>query len=369
MLSHHYPQAMDEDPRRGGSPSSSLSRSSSLRSSGSNRTTLVRRNQSMSAKQIRFYRNGDRYFSGLKLAVSPERYKEFDSLLAELSEKVNLSTGAVRFIFNAEDNSIITDISQLYNGISYVCSSTNTFRQLEGGYGKHMYSWSVISKSKEQQKPHILGNVENFHHIAFRSESARDFIKPKLVTVIRNGKPPQKKVTLLLNSKTAVSLNQVLDQLSAKGSLGKVDKLCSVDGRGIKTLRDLFDDDTVFIALSANEKFPEDGIELDPNNYRITPYRELKRPCNVNVRRANSMRLRKVKDENENLALSNVSRNGTSTSNGSLSCSKGSNAKVARPRSATRKIEQNKDELYPTSVFESDSESGDENMICRSLTT
>jgi len=327
----------------------------------------------MSAKQIRFYRNGDRYFSGLKLAVSPERYKEFDSLLAELSEKVNLSTGAVRFIFNAEDNSIITDISQLYNGISYVCSSTNTFRQLEGGYGKHMYSWSVISKSKEQVKPNILGNVENFHHIAFRSESARDFIKPKLVTVIRNGKPPQKKVTLLLNSKTAVSLNQVLDQLSAKGSLGKVDKLCSVDGRGIKTLRDLFDDDTVFIALSANEKFPEDGIELDPNinvvvpaqtrrpepqrDYRITPYRELKRPCNVNVRRANSMRLRKVKDENENLALSSVSRNGTSTSNGSLSCSKGSNAKVARPRSATRKVEQNKDELYPTSVFESDSES------------
>ena len=34
----------------------------------------------------------------------------------------------------------------------------------------------------------------------------------------------------------------------------------------IKTLRDLFDDDTVFIALSANEKFPEDGIELDPNS-------------------------------------------------------------------------------------------------------
>ncbi len=59
----------------------------------------------------------------------------------------------------------------------------------------------------------------------------RDFIKPKLVTVIKNGKPPQKKVTMLLNQKTAVSYDQVLDHLSAKGSLGKVDKLYAIDGK------------------------------------------------------------------------------------------------------------------------------------------
>ncbi|XP_057312429.1 serine/threonine-protein kinase DCLK1-like isoform X2 [Hydractinia symbiolongicarpus] len=337
-----------------------LTRSSSMRSYNTNRTSLVRRNQSMSAKQVRFYRNGDRYFGGLKLAVSMERYKEFDSLLAELSMKLNLPTGAVRFIFNADDSSMITDISQLQYGIPYVCSSSNTFRQIEGGYGKHLHAWSIIAKSKNQyNKPTVLNNIEN-NGIAFRVDSSRDFIKPKLVTVIRNGKPPQKKVTLLLNSKTAISLDQVLDQLSAKGSLGKVDKLYTVDGRPVKTLKDLFDDDTVFIALSANEKFPDDGIELDPNSYRITPYRELKRPSNMTVRRSNSLRgsIRRYKDENENMSISKIAKN--LRSNHGVHSAKGGITKVTRPRGSSMKNpDQNKEELYPTSVFESDSSDSD----------
>jgi len=343
-----------------------LPRSSSLRltSSNGNRTSLVRRNQSMSAKQIRFYRNGDRYFSGLKLAVSSERYKEFESLLAELSEKLNLSSGAVRFIFNAEDNSMITDITQLQYGVPYVCSSTNSFRSIEGGYGKHLHSWSVIAKSKQMYKPNILGNIENYQIINnIRNENGREYIKPKLVTVIRNGKPPQKKVTLLLNGKTAISLNQVLDQLSAKGSLGKVDKLFTIDGRVVKGLRDLFDDDTVFIAMSTNEKFPDDGIELDPNSYRITPYRELKRPSNMSVRRSNSLRhsMSHSFKHDENLSISRLAKNmrpKNMTGN-----SKGLMTKVSRPKSSNLKKMENTEELYPTSVFETDSsDSGDENM-------
>jgi len=339
-----------------------LSRSSSLRltSSNGNRTSLVRRNQSMSAKQIRFYRNGDRYFSGLKLAVSSERYKEFESLLAELSEKLNLSSGAVRFIFNAEDNSMITDITQLQYGVPYVCSSTNSFRSIEGGYGKHLHSWSVIAKSKQMYKPNILGNIENYQIINnIRNENGREYIKPKLVTVIRNGKPPQKKVTLLLNGKTAISLNQVLDQLSAKGSLGKVDKLFTIDGRVVKGLRDLFDDDTVFIAMSTNEKFPDDGIELDPNSYRITPYRELKRPSNMSVRRSNSLRhsMSHSFKHDENLSISRLAKNmrpKNMTGN-----SKGLMTKVSRPKSSNLKKMENTEELYPTSVFETDSSDSD----------
>jgi len=39
---------------------------------------------------------------------------------------------------------------------------------------------------------------------------------------------------MLLNAKTAVSLEQVLDHLSSKGTLGKVDKLHTVDGKQVK---------------------------------------------------------------------------------------------------------------------------------------
>lgn len=36
---------------------------------------------------------------------------------------------------------------------------------------------------------------------------------------------------MLLNQKTAVSYDQVLDHLSARGCLGKVDKLYAIDGK------------------------------------------------------------------------------------------------------------------------------------------
>jgi doublecortin-like kinase 1/2 len=37
------------------------------------------------AKKVRFYRNGDRFFKGMVYAVSPERFRTFESLLAELT--------------------------------------------------------------------------------------------------------------------------------------------------------------------------------------------------------------------------------------------------------------------------------------------
>eukprot|EP00794_Sanderia_malayensis_P007291 gene7291-8106_t len=269
MLGHSHSYNMDTSRDSGRySPSlTSLSRSSSFKSGS--RTSLIRRNQSISAKQIRFYRNGDKYFGGLKLAVSPERYKEFDSLLAELSVKLDLASGAVRFVFNAEDGSLITDISQLQYGVPYVCCSSNTFRQLDEGYGKqHSNNWSMNRHRNVSRSTNTLTSLEGSspREAMLTMNNHRDYIKPKLVTVIKNGKPPQKKVTMLLNQKTAVSFDQVLDHLSAKGSLGKVDKLYAVDGKLVRDLRDLFDDDTIFIAFSSAERFPEEGIDLDPKN-------------------------------------------------------------------------------------------------------
>ncbi|XP_065058656.1 serine/threonine-protein kinase DCLK2-like isoform X2 [Rhopilema esculentum] len=336
---------------------SNLSRSSSMRSNS--RTSLIRRNQSISAKQIRFYRNGDKYFGGLKLAVSPERYKEFDSLLAELSVKLDLATGAVRFIFNAEDGSLITDISQLQYGIPYVCCSGNTFRPLDEGYGKQSSNnWSMNRQRHVSRSTNALTSLEaNTQRDALVNiGNHRDFIKPKLVTVIKNGKPPQQKVTMLLNQKTAVSYDQVLDHLSARGCLGKVDKLYAVDGKLVRDLRDLFDDDTVFIAFASNEKFPEEGIELDTKSYRITPYRELKRPSNL--KRSNSLRssLGKFRDENENMK-------GKGKSPRPKSIGPGSKLMNSVPKSPRGKVngskkmngDAGKEELYPTAVFERES--------------
>lgn len=74
------------------------------------------------AKKIRFYRNGDRYFKGILYAVSQERFRSLDALLADLtrslSDNVNLPQG-VRTIYSIDGTSKITSMDQLVEGEQY----------------------------------------------------------------------------------------------------------------------------------------------------------------------------------------------------------------------------------------------------------
>lgn len=71
------------------------------------------------AKKVRFYRNGDRYFNGIVYAISTDRFRTFDALLADLtrslSDNVNLPQG-VRTIYTLDGNKKITTVEQLVEG-------------------------------------------------------------------------------------------------------------------------------------------------------------------------------------------------------------------------------------------------------------
>lgn len=79
------------------------------------------------AKKVRFYRNGDRYFNGIVYAISADRFRTFDALLADLtrslSDNVNLPQG-VRTIYTLDGSKKITNIEQLVEGqYKYICIS------------------------------------------------------------------------------------------------------------------------------------------------------------------------------------------------------------------------------------------------------
>lgn len=65
---------------------------------------------------------------------------------------------------------------------------------------------------------------------------SKDFIKPKLVTVIRSGVKPRKAVRILLNKKTAHSFNQVLADITEAIKLdsGAVKRLYTLDGKQVR---------------------------------------------------------------------------------------------------------------------------------------
>lgn len=71
---------------------------------------------------------------------------------------------------------------------------------------------------------------------AGESRETKDFVRPKLVTVMRSGVKPRKAVRVLLNKKTAHSFEQVLTDITEAIKLesGVVKRIYTLDGKQVQ---------------------------------------------------------------------------------------------------------------------------------------
>ncbi|KAI4884489.1 hypothetical protein NFI96_030926 [Prochilodus magdalenae] len=227
------------------------------------------------AKKVRFYRNGDRYFKGLVYAVSSDRFRSLDALLMELtrslSDNVNLPQG-VRSIYTIDGTRKVSSLDDLLEGEkqrseSYVCASNEPFRKVD--YTKNVNpNWSVNVKTGTSRSLSSLPTLKN----ELRERENKDFIKPKLVTVIRSGVKPRKAVRVLLNKKTAHSFEQVLTDITdaIKLDSGVVKRLYTLEGKQITCLQDFFGEDDVFIACGPEKyRYAQDDFVLDHSECRV----------------------------------------------------------------------------------------------------
>ncbi|XP_036810188.1 serine/threonine-protein kinase DCLK2-like isoform X2 [Oncorhynchus mykiss] len=227
------------------------------------------------AKKVRFYRNGDKYFKGLVYAVSNDRFRSFDALLMELtrslSDNVNLPQG-VRSIYTVDGSKKISSLDELVEGESYVCASNEPYRRVD--YTKNVNpNWSVGIKAGQSRSLSSLSTlVKGELQRSEASLGTRDFIKPKLVTVIRSGVKPRKAVRILLNKKTAHSFEQVLTDITdaIKLDSGAVKRLYTLEGKQITCLQDFFGEDDVFIACGPEKyRYAQDDFLLDHSECRV----------------------------------------------------------------------------------------------------
>uniref|UniRef100_A0A665VPN6 Serine/threonine-protein kinase DCLK2 n=1 Tax=Echeneis naucrates TaxID=173247 RepID=A0A665VPN6_ECHNA len=218
------------------------------------------------AKKVRFYRNGDRYFNGIVYAISTDRFRTFDALLADLtrslSDNVNLPQG-VRTIYTLDGSRKVTSIDQLIEGENYVCSSIEAYKKLD--YTKNVNpNWSVNVKASaaSSRGPPSLGSAKAGTP---ESRENKDFIRPKLVTVVRSGVKPRKAVRILLNKKTAHSYEQVLTDITdaIKLDSGVVKKIYTLDGKLVSCLQDFFGDEDIFVACGPEKFRYQDDLMLD----------------------------------------------------------------------------------------------------------
>uniref|UniRef100_A0A3B4YNY5 Serine/threonine-protein kinase DCLK2 n=1 Tax=Seriola lalandi dorsalis TaxID=1841481 RepID=A0A3B4YNY5_SERLL len=218
------------------------------------------------AKKVRFYRNGDRYFNGIVYAISTDRFRTFDALLADLtrslSDNVNLPQG-VRTIYTLDGSKKIINIDHLVEGESYVCSSIEAYKKLD--YTKNVNpNWSVNVKASaaSSRGPPSLGSAKAGGP---ESRENKDFIRPKLVTVVRSGVKPRKAVRILLNKKTAHSYEQVLTDITdaIKLDSGVVKKIYTLEGKLVSCLQDFFGDEDIFVACGPEKFRYQDDLMLD----------------------------------------------------------------------------------------------------------
>ncbi|KAM6907323.1 serine/threonine-protein kinase DCLK1a [Xenentodon cancila] len=224
------------------------------------------------AKKVRFYRNGDRYFNGIVYAISSDRFRTFDALLADLtrslSDNVNLPQG-VRTIYTLDGSKKIASIDQLLEGESYVCSSTEAYKKLD--YAKNVNpNWSVNVKASASSSrgPPSLSSAKAS---VLEMRENKDFIRPKLVTVVRSGVKPRKAVRILLNKKTAHSYEQVLTDITdaIKLDSGVVKKIYTLEGKLVACLQDFFGDEDIFVACGPEKFRYQDDLMLDESECRM----------------------------------------------------------------------------------------------------
>ncbi|XP_069816463.1 serine/threonine-protein kinase DCLK3 [Dendropsophus ebraccatus] len=109
-------------------------------------------------------------------------------------------------------------------------------------------------------------------------------VKPKIVTVIKTGSQPLKKITLLLNRRSVQTFEQLIADISEGLGLprwknDRVRKLYNLKGKEIRSVSDFFRGDDVFIALGReqltlksieivfNELYPERSFKQKKDHY------------------------------------------------------------------------------------------------------
>lgn len=95
---------------------------------------------------VRFVKNGDKFFGGFRINITNKTMRNWDTLLAELSRRIDLPAG-VRNVYTPDRGHRIKSISQLEHKKTYVCGSSEPFKKMNYDAIKNP-DWKTGSKLK-----------------------------------------------------------------------------------------------------------------------------------------------------------------------------------------------------------------------------
>ncbi|XP_037957628.1 serine/threonine-protein kinase GL21140 isoform X2 [Teleopsis dalmanni] len=271
--------------------SSSSANTSNIISNGNtpNTTAQVKKRISSSrtstrkARRIKFYRNGDRFYSGITIPVSNERYRSFESLFEDITRLLEDNVkipGAVRTIYTMCGKKV-TSLEELEDGQSYVCSCNNeNFKKVE--YNTSSQPLSILaltnkannrlSKMYRPLSPLKNGTAlgSNGSPMLTKSIELDNIVFPRIVTLIRNGTKPRKIMRLLLNKRNSPTFDHVVQSITqvVKLDTGYVRKVFTLSGTPVLQLADFFGEDDIFFAYGTERVNNSDDFKLESDEHK-----------------------------------------------------------------------------------------------------
>ncbi|XP_062424206.1 oxygen-regulated protein 1-like [Rhea pennata] len=185
------------------------------------------------AKRICFYKSGDPQFNGIKMVVNNRSYKTFDALLDSLSKRVPLPFG-VRNISTPKGRHIITNLEDLEDGKSYICSHQRKMKpiNLERARKKPL-PWQISRPVSARRRAVQLAKESEDGF----GQKERKVTTPKKLLVFKNGDVRLRR-TIVLGKKNTQTFEAFLDYMSELMQYPVV-KLYTTDGRKVPNLQAL----------------------------------------------------------------------------------------------------------------------------------
>ncbi|CAJ0930255.1 unnamed protein product, partial [Mesorhabditis belari] len=196
-----------------------------------------------SAKTVFFYKEGDEYFTGVRIPVSKSRYRTIDSLLDDLNTNIPMPYGVRRLMTPMGRNEIQT-IDDLQHLGKYVATSGKTYR------GLNFSGVERLQKAREAAAASLrrVGKSGQSFWIP-ASPSYRQ--KLRMSRTLGINVQPSKQIFFVLNGKTKLFrmvLNPIkmpnLELLLSEVSNGlevSIDRFYTFEGRKIESVEEIMD--------------------------------------------------------------------------------------------------------------------------------
>ncbi|CAI5438081.1 unnamed protein product [Caenorhabditis angaria] len=221
-----------------------------------------------SAKTVFFYKEGDVYFTGVRIPVSKHRYKTFESLVEELNHQIYMPFG-VRNITTPMGRNQIDSLDQLEHLGKYVASSSKPPRGLDFGVVEKVQAALRSAQRSTRSAANWAPGSPTIPQKMRMSRMLGITIPAKEVRFVLNGKGQYYRT--MISPIKPPTMDQLLEEISAKLGLA-IYRLFTDDGRRIMTVDEILtNNSSTVIACPRNERpFLNASVklpEIKPSRY------------------------------------------------------------------------------------------------------